>query len=664
MDGSQMPPDMDGAENASPGADKVERALEMARLAALPRLDYAAERVAAASRLGVSLKALDEEVKTVRRQRSRAKQEAERERQRRTPGSVVWGAGFRMEERGLVFMGGDEEAEPELVCAPFQILGETRSAEGTGWGRYLSWFDRDGRRQIFVLPDSLLVSPPGVMEAAVADRGLRISGRPNARLLLRQAIAEAETDARVTTVPHTGWHMEGGSPVFVLPGGEAYGPNAGRVVLQNERTGSGASFTPAGSLADWQQQVARYAEGNDRLALFLSAAFVGPLLDIASEPSGGLHLIGKSQSGKSTAAFVAGSVWGRGDRDGQVRQWRATSNGLEGVAAETSDTVLILDEMGQAHAQEIGSIIYTLANNSGKARANRNGDARERKTWRTLFLSTGEVTLAAKMADAGKKTMAGLEVRLVNLPADAGAGMGVFQRLHDLPNPAALANQLRDAARTHYGTAARVFLAKLAKDRAEASEELRAFVAAMRETFIAEQVAADADGQVRSVAGRFALIGAAGELAQSYGVLPWQPGEAMRAAAACFQVWLAERGGSGSGEDAQAVAQVRGFIEAHGASRFELVGGGIDTGIDPRTVNRAGFRRKDGERWEYLVLPEAWRNEVCRGLDPKRAADTLAAEGFLLGSTERARSASVRIPGHGQMRAYIVAGSILGGGNE
>ncbi|GAV33011.1 hypothetical protein ROTAS13_00659 [Roseomonas sp. TAS13] len=663
MDGSQMPPDMDGAENASAsGADDL--ALELARLAKLSRAEFAQQRRAAASRLNMPVKDLEREVKALRQQVTRKRQEAERERQRQAPGAVIWPPGFRMEERGLVFMGGDEDAEPELVCAPFQILGETRTATGTGWGRYMTWFDRDRNRQIFVLHDRLLVSDPGVLEAALADQGLRISGRPNARLLLRQAIAEAETDARVTTVPHTGWHQEGGKPVFVLPGGEAFGPNAGRVVLQNERTGSGASFTPAGSLEDWQQQVAHYAEGNDRLALFLSAAFVGPLLDIASEPSGGLHLIGKSQSGKSTAAFVAGSVWGRGDRDGQVRQWRATSNGLEGVAAETSDTVLILDEMGQAHAQEIGSIIYTLANNSGKARANRNGDARERKTWRTLFLSTGEVTLAAKMADAGKKTMAGLEVRLVNLPADAGAGMGVFQQLHDLPNPAALANHLRDAARTHYGTAARAFLAKLAKDRAEDPEALRSWIADERAAFVAKNVAADADGQVRSVAGRFALIGAAGELAQMYGVLPWQAGEAMRAAAACFQVWLAERGGSGSGEDAQAVSQVRAFIEAHGASRFELVGGGIDTGIDPRTVNRAGFRRKDGDGWEYLVLPEVWRNEVCRGLDPKRSADTLAAEGFLLGSTERHRAASERIPGHGRLRVYVISGKILEGEDE
>lgn len=191
----------------------------------------------------------------------------------------------------------------------------------------------------------------------------------------------------------------------------------------------------AGTLAEWQHKVAACAVGNSRLALFLSAAFAGPLLDIVGEQSGGIHLVGKAQSGKSTAAYIAGSVWGRGDREGQIRAWRGTANGLEGVASETSDTVLILDEMGQADSREVGEITYMLANNSGKMRAGRTGNARARKTWRVLFLSTGEVTLAAKMGEAGKRIMAGQEVRLVNIPADAGAGM-VHSRICTIWNQA------------------------------------------------------------------------------------------------------------------------------------------------------------------------------------------------------------------------------------
>lgn len=86
-----------------------------------------------------------------------------------------------------------------------------------------------------------------------------------------------------------------------------------------------------------------------------------------------------------------------------------------------------------------------------------------------------------------------------------------------------------------------------------------------------------------------------------------------------------------------------------------------------RTINRAGFRRATdaaGERWEYLILPEAWKAEVCKGLDAKRTAELLTRCGFMLGGTGRHRSALVTIPGEGKRRVYIVSGAILGADTE
>ena len=83
---------------------------------------------------------------------------------------------------------------------------------------------------------------------------------------------------------------------------------------------------------------------------------------------------------------MVASVWGPPTADGQLRPWRGTANGLEAVAAETSDTLLILDEMGQADPREVGDIVYLLGNEAGKQRASRTGTARRRHFWRTLFL--------------------------------------------------------------------------------------------------------------------------------------------------------------------------------------------------------------------------------------------------------------------------------------
>jgi uncharacterized protein (DUF927 family) len=364
---------------------------------------------------------------------------------------------------------------------------------------------------------------------------------------------------------------------------------------------------------------------------------------------------------------MAASVWGPPTSNAQIRTWRGTANGLEGVATMTSDTLLILDEMGQADAREVGDTVYMLANESGKQRAGRTGAARERYSWRVPFLSTGELTLAQKMSEAGKQAKAGLEVRLVNLPADARAGQGVFQNLHGREGgPAAFADELRTAALAHHGHAARAFLRQLTQDLADDPTGLRGTLNELRGEFMLQHVPAGATGQVRSVAGRFALIAVAGELALNYGILPWSEGEALRAVGRCFDDWLAARGGTGPSEEQQAITQVQAFIEAHGTSRFEWVGDGAPaegTLGSSRTNNRVGFRRRIHGAWEYHVLPEAWRNEVCKGLDPRRVAEVLADAGHLMTGIEdgkRRYDVKRRIYGDNPMRTYLLRGTILG----
>src|SRR5205814_2019805 len=127
----------------------------------------------------------------------------------------------------------------------------------------------------------------------------------------------------------------------------------------------------------------------------------------------GFHLVGGSSIGKTTALLVAGSVCGGGGIGGYLRSWRATSNGLEGVAAAHCDSLLCLDEMGQVNSHEAGASAYMLANGVGKARANRNGESKPASEWRTIFLSTGELSLADKIIEDGRnrQVAAGQQVR-------------------------------------------------------------------------------------------------------------------------------------------------------------------------------------------------------------------------------------------------------------
>ena len=115
--------------------------------------------------------------------------------------------------------------------------------------------------------------------------------------------------------------------MFVLPS-QVIGDPPTRVLYEGgERRQE--EYSACGSLGDWRQCVSVPAQSHALAALAISAAFVGPLLHLAGLESGGLHLFGNSSTGKTTLLKLAASVWG----DSSLwRRWRATANGLEGVA--------------------------------------------------------------------------------------------------------------------------------------------------------------------------------------------------------------------------------------------------------------------------------------------------------------------------------------------
>jgi uncharacterized protein (DUF927 family) len=171
--------------------------------------------------------------------------------------------------------------------------------------------------------------------------------------------------------------------------------------------------------------------------------------------------------------------------------------------------------------------------------------------------------------------------------------------------------------------------------------------------FLTETLPADAAGQAVRVARRFGVVAAAGELAAHYGLTGWPEGEASRSARGCFETWLSGFGGSDTREVRSIRAQVRAFFEAHGASRFEPL-----TGSDMRVTNRAGFVRENAGVREYLVLPQVYTREVCKGLDAKEVTKVLIAGGWLEpevadGKTKGAQKVRIAKLGPHPTRCYV-----------
>ena len=307
----------------------------------------------------------------------------------------------------------------ESISAPFEILGACRDPQGRNWGKYLRWRDGDGRSHVQHVTDAALHGDPGPLCASVVDGGLRID-RAQQRAFAGY-LSGARVKGRVTIIVRTGWHEVGGQWVFVLPG-VTIGPRGSETVILD-----GAAHGPyeaVGALKDWQACVGTLASGHVLPVLAISAALAGPLLRLAGQEGGGVHFQGPSSRGKTTLLQAAASVWGRGGSPGYLRAWRATANGLEGAAASATDTVLILDEFGQVDGREAGAVLYSLSNGGGKVRAARDGAMREPKSWRVMVLSTGEISVEAKLSeDRGRKARAGQLVRMLDVPADRRFGV-------------------------------------------------------------------------------------------------------------------------------------------------------------------------------------------------------------------------------------------------
>ena len=559
--------------------------------------------------------------------------------------------GFRLDDRGVWFVDVKEgvEASPRWISAPLDILASVRDPHNCGWGLLVGFDDPDRRPHREIIPARAFNGEGLEATGLLLDRGLKIA--PKGRPLLLEYLQTANSRKRARVTSRTGWHDAEDGGTFVLPD-RAFGTGGEEWIFESDSPG-GNTYRQKGSLADWREGVARRCVGNSRLVFAVSMAFASPLLHLAGAESGGFHLRSNSSDGKTTALRVAASVCGGPD---YMQRWRATDNGLEALAMQHCDAPLLLDELAQLDPRAAGEVAYMLANGSGKTRAGRTGGMRARADWRLLFLSAGEVGLAQHMAEVGKQARAGQELRLAEIPADAGAGLGLFENLHESGHGSDFAKALDQATRKHHGSAWIAFLSRLVSEAPESiGRSLRDGQHAFEQHFLSN----DASGQAQRVASRFALVGAAGELATQWDITGWTPGEAMKAAGVCFKSWLSNRGGEGNQEERAMLAKVREFLRRYGESAFtDWDRPSMTDTHAPVRSDRAGWRRHDNQKDEvhYFVSNEAFRARVCTGFDPGAVGRLLIGKGFAEAGTEINRPWLVKesIPGEGRPRVVHV----------
>jgi putative DNA primase/helicase len=261
---------------------------------------------------------------------------------------------------------------------------------------------------------------------------------------------------RYQITSRTGW--DDAKSVFITSNKTYGNPNLSYKTINRDLN---SPSNQKGTLKEWHTNIAIPSLLSSRLIFTIGCALAAPLLSLFDIESGGFHFVGESSKGKTLMLKVASSVIGKPDK--YIQQWKATSNGLESVAESSNDMLLTLDELGQIDPKDVGNIVYMLSNGQGKIRSNRSGNAQATKKWKTLLLSTGEISIKQKISECKTDIKSGQEVRLTDIPAchDEKIGFGIFESIEGFESSKALSKALESASNTYYGSPFDLFISKL-----------------------------------------------------------------------------------------------------------------------------------------------------------------------------------------------------------
>lgn len=556
---------------------------------------------------------------------------------------------FHLLSDGLYYI--EQTKDDELkryISSPIKVLAQTRDTTNNAWGRLLEWYDADGIKHTQALSMELFQSDGVELRKALSYQGVVIAPDGRARNLLQSYLMSYPTDTRALCVDRVGWHDN----VFVLPNQQIGQHENGDLIVYQTTQAIDSNYQSKGTLEQWKNNISIPIATHSKLVVALSSAFAGQLLAPLEQQNGaGVHFKGQSSKGKTTALYVGCSVWGKPSN--YCKTWKSTGNALEHTAYVHNDGLLALDEIGEvANPKELGNIAYMLANGKGKARLTKQITAKPSYTWKVIFLSTGEKSLKEIMQENGQKTKLGQEIRLIDIDIDQ-AEYGLFDQIDFAEDGAKQSRLLVERSNQAYGVAGMAWLEYLTSDKENTINQAKQLL----DKYNLELIAEHKQGHIVRVANAFALIAAAGELATQAGITGWQAGTAFNAVKTVFNEWVNNFEYVGDYESREYILHVKAFFEANESSRFESIT--PDPDHIEKIINRVGYWKIENGEKLFLVLPEQFKNEVCKSLDSRKVAKALLIQELLEHDTGK-NTKTVRLPSRSKaIRVYAVKDAIF-----
>ena len=275
----------------------------------------------------------------------------------------------------------DRDVNEEFVDITFRRFGQWSSATVT-------------RRAL---------TDPRAMVTELAPVGAPMHSGHSKHLLqwfARLELVNEQRLAPVVVTNRTGWR---GPTAFMLDTIIApTQPDAGSVVPGVLLRRAVAPLRARGTLEAHLAALRGFWVASPSARMLICAALAAPLLRPLDEPGFGVHLFGDTNTGKSSMLRAAASVFGDPQTGaGWCGTWNISPSAAEARAAMFNDLPQCFDEVGVAGAEHVQKLIYTLIGGEGRSRATREGTMRGSNQWRTIVLSTGEITLADDAMAAG-----------------------------------------------------------------------------------------------------------------------------------------------------------------------------------------------------------------------------------------------------------------------
>jgi putative DNA primase/helicase len=338
---------------------------------------------------------------------------------------------FRAGEDGLFTR--EEGGIERWVCEPIWRVGNALGTDGTRAADVVVFRDRVGNRRRTVIPHKDSIIRSSRLFETLADEFFVVPEDKNDRKLLSAYLADSrKSSTQMYLLAHCmGWH---GSS-FVIGHDVISTDDSERLILSGPIAQYAAKFDQKGSLSGYQSKVLRRASHSSRGMAGIVLALLAPLARIIGLENGGLNIVGPAAIGKTTILRVIGSFYGGGTVP-YIESWLMTDNAPATLGFAHCDLPLLLDETDALEPDQtkagsrLKALVHRLALGQRKAQRHRAfGNDSTLTDFHVIFGSTSEHRLAAFMREGGSKITGGQAARLVDLPADAGRGLKIFEKL-------------------------------------------------------------------------------------------------------------------------------------------------------------------------------------------------------------------------------------------